>query len=72
MPKSSSANYASKLTIITKTTKFPLHIHTFILTNILSFQSDGTKTVKQWRDERDLTTTQRIQGIYFFHLFLSL
>lgn len=55
-------NYASKLTIIAKNTKFPLRIRKFILTNILRFRSDVTKAAKHWRDEKNLNMAQKIQG----------
>lgn len=61
-------NYATKLTMIAKNTKYPLRVRKFILTNILRFRSDVTKAAKHWRDESYLTIAQKVQGFVFIFI----
>lgn len=55
-------NYATKLTVLAKNTKYPLRIRKYILANILRFRSDVTKAVKHWRKAIDITKLDKIKG----------
>lgn len=57
-------NYASKLTVLAKNTKYPLRIRKFILSNILQFRGDVSKAVKHWRETIDVTHLDKIKGKY--------
>lgn len=56
-------NYASKLNTLAKVTKYPLRVRKFIITNIIRFRSDITKSVKHWIKDSKLTKLQKIKGI---------
>lgn len=50
--------------MLAKTTKYPLRVRKFVLTNILRFRGDVTKSAKHWRNNKDLTMTQKIKGFF--------
>ncbi|KAL4126400.1 hypothetical protein QTP88_010622 [Uroleucon formosanum] len=56
-------NYASKLNTLAKVTKYPLRVRKFIITNIIRFRSDITKSVKHWIKDSKLTKLQKIKEI---------
>lgn len=56
-------NYATKLTVLAKNTKYPLRIRKYILANILRFRSDVSKAVTHWREAINLTKLDKIKDI---------
>jgi len=67
-------NYASKLNTLAKVTKYPLRVRKFIITNIIRFRSDITKSVKHWINDSKLTKLQKIKGIghgYIHFIFIE-
>lgn len=59
-------NYCSKISVLAKNTKYPLRVRKFILTNILRFRGDITKSAKHWRNNNDLTMAQKIKGCFSY------
>jgi len=61
-------NYCSKLTALSKITKYSLRVRKYLLTNILRFRSDVTKAVKHWRNTNyDTNKAQKIKGTNSFY-----
>lgn len=56
-------NYATKLTVIARNTKYPLRVRKYILSNILRFRGDITKAVIHWRNIIGVTKLEKIKGI---------
>ncbi|XP_025415583.1 uncharacterized protein LOC112687212 [Sipha flava] len=56
-------NYCSKLTALSKITKYSLRVRKYLLSNIQRFRSDVTKSVKHWRNTNDTNKAQKIKGI---------
>lgn len=56
-------NYATKLTVIARNTKYPLHVRKYILSNILRFRGDITKAVIHWRNKIGVTKLEKKKGI---------
>jgi hypothetical protein len=55
-------NYCSKLTALSKITKYSLRVRKYLLSNIQRFRSDVTKSVKHWRNTNDTNKAQKIKG----------
>jgi len=49
--------------MLAKKTKYPLRV----LTNILRFRGDVTKSAKHWRNHNDLTMEQKIKGCFSYY-----
>lgn len=60
-------NYVTKLTALAKMSKYPLRVRKYMLTHIMRFRSDVTKSVKYWMENNKLTKLQKIKGkiLYF-------
>jgi len=72
-------NYATKLNALSKVSKYPLRVRKCIITNIIRFRSDITKSVKHWIEDDKLTKLQKIKGkkgylntFYFYRNFKQL
>jgi len=55
--------------MLAKNTKYPLRVRKFVLTNILRFRGDVTKSAKHWRNNNGTMATmaQKIKGCFSYY-----